>query len=469
MFRIRYKIIGAFLLISQPFLFYIHYQLRTILKDQWEEQVRQQMLGVAQAITYSDFLKDPQLLRKIKQLIQADLVVCNPTFHILSSTLSSLEERDLVLFLQGLSLSSDPRLSAPKSSLKAVLLFRSVPLDQNKYALVLTQTLFKTKTPLLTLLLFPEERFILPQTQATQTITRAMQWSTFFTIIVGIVLSLTITRPLEQLSAEAQRIATGNFTEPVKRKSRDEVGALALSFNQMQKELKKTQKNLLYHEHLSTLGKITARVAHEIRNPLTAMRMSLENAIRKVKQEKLPALPSLEMVVGEIDRLELLVQGLLTFSPLQKLDYSSTSLSTILHEVLHLLTPRLQHLKIHLNLQEDSQLPKVFMDAHKIKQVLFNLLLNALQAMPQGGTLTIKTFSPPQELEVQIQDTGKGVSLLQESHLFESFFTTRSDGTGLGLATCREIIEAHHGKIGYTRLALGSQFWFKIPQNLEKK
>lgn len=457
--RIRYKIIVPFLALFQGVLFVVYYQFNALLLTQIETQVRNQMIDVAYTLGQTHYhLRNPQILEKVKRLLHADIILCDAQFFPISGTLTEAKMQQLQFFLK-----HSQKNSIFLNKENPFLFAREVPLTEKKYAVVVAEIPEKSFKGFICLI-YPEERFLDPQQKSAQTLKQITQLSTILVIVVGIIISLTITRPLERLSREAKQITSMQRQAHLNFSGNDEVGELAVAFNQTLEKLKQAQEELLRAERLATLGKITARIAHEIRNPLTSIRMIIQNAKRRVEQQQLPQESSLQMVLQELDRLALIVQELLSFGNPTELRKKTFVLPPLIDEVLQLLQPRLQHLKIQFICDYSPTLPAVNADADKIKQVFLNLILNAIQAMPQGGTLTLKVEPlPEKKLKIRIQDTGVGVSPEAEQNLFHSFFTTRSDGTGLGLTTTQEIIQQHQGEIGFCRLTQGSEFWFTLP------
>jgi signal transduction histidine kinase len=158
---------------------------------------------------------------------------------------------------------------------------------------------------------------------------------------------------------------------------------------------------------------------------------------------------SMQAIVAAVDRLDALLSNLLQFSRSETTNHSSVDLNDVIRETVELLRAQAvqQHVLLELNL--DSQLPRIQGSATALRQVVLNLTTNSLQAMPQSGRLTCRTrWSKANEtVELEIADTGPGIDAAVRSRLFEPFFTTRAEGTGLGLALCREIVLQHGGRI----------------------
>ncbi|MEK7485625.1 MAG: ATP-binding protein [Planctomycetota bacterium] len=477
--RIRYKIVLPFLCLFILVFLFGYWHLAKTLSKQIEEQIGTQMREIVYSIGHTNYLRNQKIVEKVKALIHADLILGEQFNRILSSTLSVEETNQVLLWIREKNIFAVTPEIDPKSWPESSLIFREFRLPSGLYSIFATFLPEKRNPPCWMLLFFSEERFLAPQQKISRTLQYALYPALILIIGIGFLISLTITRPLEGLSSEAKQIAHGDWEKNLTVQTSDEVGELAQSFNLMLQELRHTQSELLQAEKLATLGKITARVAHEIRNPLTSIRMILQNAKRRIEQQQFPSSESFSLVMDEIDRLEWIIQELLSFGPNPpELKQAWIPLYPLLDGMLSIALTRFTHLKIKLQKEYDPRITTVYGDGDKIKQVFLNLLLNATQAMPNGGELKVKTqlqFSG--SIEITVCDTGMGVSPEAEAHLFKSFFTTRSNGTGLGLSTSREIVKQHQGEMGYRRKNPGSEFWFTLPhgndeiffQNAEKK
>lgn len=223
----------------------------------------------------------------------------------------------------------------------------------------------------------------------------------------------------------------------------------ALSYQFLGERLKK----LFHSDKLATVGKLAAGVAHEIRNPLTAIRSTVQY-IRKDLSDNKKTL--IDGVIGEVDRINQIIEGLLSFSRVSELQITNISVEELLDQTLLLLDPELRQHEItvqrHSNLT-DSNIPA---DASQLKQVFLNILLNSIQSMPNGGTITITTTDATGEERplyksefvcVTIKDTGSGIPEYDLPRVFDPFFTTKETGTGLGLSISYGIISKHGGEI----------------------
>ncbi len=309
-------------------------------------------------------------------------------------------------------------------------------------------------------------------------------------LVILFFITSTIIRPLQNMVFATNKIARGDMNHKVDISFQDEVGQLAQSFNQMTdalkianqklilwgktlekrveertKELKDMQDSMIQSEKMASLGKIAAGVAHEINNPLTSILINTHLMMEKTSKES-PFQENLNMISEETSRCSDIVKGLLEFARQNPPQKSYVDINEIVNTVIGILEKQVTLKNIQIFKKLEKKLPLIGVDASKIKQVFWNLIINAAEAMPQGGTLMISSRLSRSEqfIEVECLDTGVGISDEQKKKLFDPFFTTKGGGTGLGLAVSYGIIEQHHGRIDVkSQLSQGSSFTVSLP------
>lgn len=233
-----------------------------------------------------------------------------------------------------------------------------------------------------------------------------------------------------------------------------------------QDELKKTEMELFRSEKLAALGQLAAGFAHEIRNPLTSINLLIQSLI-----EKLPNKGSyredLSIIEEEILRINEIIDQFLKFAKPSKPVFEKTEIIPILEEVLQLLKIQIEKQKVTVK-REFSALPPIIIDKEQIKQVFFNLILNAIQAMPHGGELKLETrlSEDGKFVKLQFKDSGIGIPHENMARLFDPFYTTKDNGIGLGLSIVHRIIDQHQGRIEVdSTLGKGTLFTIWLPMN----
>ena len=282
-----------------------------------------------------------------------------------------------------------------------------------------------------------------------------------------------ITKPLQNMVLATDRIAQGNLNHKVSVSYHDEVGQLADSFNRMTEDLKKanekliiwgktlekrvgertrelrnTQDSLIQSEKMASLGKMAAGVAHEINNPLTSILINTHLMLEQTLEDS-PFQENLRLIADETARCSTIVKGLLEFSRQHPPLKDPSDLTELLRRTVKLLENQVAFQNIQIERNFQYNLPPVCIDKGQIKQVIWNLMINAAEAMPNGGKLTISSRFLPKtnQVEITFADTGIGIPKKNLNKLFDPFYTTKNSGTGLGLAVSYGIINQHNGKI----------------------
>lgn len=213
-------------------------------------------------------------------------------------------------------------------------------------------------------------------------------------------------------------------------------------------ERRRLEQQLHDSEKLATLGRMVASVSHEIKNPLGIIRSTAAILGKRVRREAPGNEHLAEIIVAETGRLDGVVREFLDFARPQTLRSSPESINDVLRQALAFLGPELSERKVVSRLELDEQLPPLVMDREQIYRALLNIMLNAVQAMPEGGTLTLRSRRAPKGRQVvEIVDTGEGIREEEREKIFSPFHTGRHRGTGLGLAIVKNIIDAHRGTI----------------------
>lgn len=260
--------------------------------------------------------------------------------------------------------------------------------------------------------------------------------------------------------------------------SPSELGFISSSINgfaetimKEQRERERLRNAIQQQEKLASLGQLVAGVAHEIRTPLTAIKTRVQLWQRLAKGQKRAGAPkglapdSMNMVVEELDRIERLVRQLLFFSKERKLSTRRVDLHELLNSCLRTLDERITMQKIRVMMHYGLENPQIMADESGIRQVILNLLANAVEAMPRGGKVLIETLNRAETVSVAVEDSGKGIAEEVAGKMFDPFFTTKETGTGLGLSIAYEIVRLHRGTIDYASGKNGgSRFTVSLPR-----
>lgn len=287
--------------------------------------------------------------------------------------------------------------------------------------------------------------------------------------VIAVPISRLITRPIDKLVGATGRLAQGDMAVRVAPEGSSELAMLATSFNQLAETLQETQQQLLHKERLASMGQLAAGVAHEINNPLGTI-LLFADILYKETPEDDPSREDLALIVAEAQRCKQIVAGLLNFARQQQVALQRTDVNALLQQVAETLRHDPALCEVAIVAQFDPALPAIQADPGQLQQVFINLMRNACEAMPGGGTLTLRTRAlGDQEVEIQVSDTGTGIAADDQSKMFTPFFTTKpvGKGTGLGLSIVYGIIKMHRGQISVqSEEGVGTTFTVVLPVEL---
>jgi signal transduction histidine kinase len=290
--------------------------------------------------------------------------------------------------------------------------------------------------------------------------------------VAMLALAYLIQRPMVELQEKMEQVSEGDLNVSVSFANRnDEIGDLGRNFNYMMQQLRETREEIeVLHrtqisraEHLATLGELAAGLAHEIRNPLAGIAGVIEIVGRDLPTSS-PARAVVKDVRQEIARISRTLTDLLETARPHPPQIRQSNLNTTVEHAVMLARQQVLSKPIKIELQKAPDLPEVEHDSDQIHQVLLNLLLNAEQAVEGAGTVNVHVGSQDDCASIVISDTGRGISPQVLSNIFRPFYTTKGNGTGLGLSLARRIVEEHHGRIEVSSIVgKGSQFTVFLP------
>ena len=287
-----------------------------------------------------------------------------------------------------------------------------------------------------------------------------------------VVLTYTVQRPMVELQQKIAKLGTGDLTVSVSFAHRnDEIGDLGRNFNQMVKQLResRTEIETLHRtqmsraEHMATLGEMATGLAHEIRNPLAGIAGVIEIIGRDLPTTS-PARAVVKDVRQEIARINRIVTDLLQTARPHPPKVRKSDLNTTVEHAVMLGRQQALSKSSEITLHKDPSLPEIEHDSDQIHQVMLNLLLNALQAIDVNGKVAVTVEMRGQNAVIEVADNGRGIPAENVPNIFRPFFTTKGDGTGLGLSLARRIVEDHQGRIDVTStVGKGTTFSVVLP------
>jgi signal transduction histidine kinase len=277
---------------------------------------------------------------------------------------------------------------------------------------------------------------------------------TLVVILVFSILSGRATRSLEVLAQAADEVGAGNYEPSLPKAGGDEVGRLSAAFRLMVGKIRETLEQIEQSRQMAAIGEFASQIAHEIRNPLTSLKLNLQGLDRDVRDGMISEDSSvpIDICLREVQRLDRVVGGVLTLARPHDENGTSFAAHEVLNECIDMLRAQFGEtgILVSMDLRADSDM--IQGNREDIKSAVLNLLLNAAQEMPSGGEIilaseTVQTADGKNALSISIVDTGPGVSDEVRESIFRPFFSTKSEGTGLGLSVALRIAEAHGGTL----------------------
>jgi two-component system NtrC family sensor kinase len=290
-------------------------------------------------------------------------------------------------------------------------------------------------------------------------------------LMILLLVNRIVLRPVNELVAATHKVAAGDLRYKLVVNTGDEIATLANSFNEMTQKLSEAQRQVYQSQKLAAVGQLAAGVAHEINNPLTGV-LTYSSYLLKRAADKPEFKDDLDVIVRETQRCRGIVKGLLDFARPSPPEKHPSEVNEIVERAIRIVQAQLTAHRVDVHRQLGADLPTVNADANQIQQILVNLLLNANDAIGEGGgTVTVATAlkasngmgeAPTREIQFSVSDTGCGIPAEHLEHIFEPFFSTKGrKGTGLGLAVAWGIVERHNGRI-QVESAVGKGTTFRV-------
>jgi signal transduction histidine kinase len=285
-----------------------------------------------------------------------------------------------------------------------------------------------------------------------------------------------VTLPVEQLAEAARSVASGNWSTQVEVTSSDELGELAEAFNRMTHELLGQKEQLVQTERVAAWRELARRLAHELKNPLFPLQLTVENLVRARQQspEQFDEVfrESSSTLLAEIANLKAIISRFSEFSKMPQPQFQQIQLNDVVQNVARLFQAQLRSPEgppIHCALELGEGMTPIAADPELLHRALSNLVLNAMDAMAKGGTLTLRTRQEGEHAVLEVADTGTGLTPEECERLFTPYYTSKSHGTGLGLAIVQSVASDHGGKISVrSEPGRGTTFVIELPRDHER-
>ena len=311
------------------------------------------------------------------------------------------------------------------------------------------------------------------------TLARRIRLLAFGVICIGIFLGFLVswwgaarvTRPVRKLMEGAREVSAGNWKARVDVRGRSEIGQLAQAFNRMTEQLTEQRERLLQAERVAAWRELARRLAHELNNPIFPLQTTVENLQRAKEQnpEQFEEVfrESTGILLSEIENLQSIVGRFSDFAKMPPPELGPVNLNDIVRGVARLFESQFRAVgrpPITSELHLDEHLPTIQADSALLHRAIENLVLNAMDAMPGGGVLMLRTTHENGNVHLEISDTGKGLTQEESERLFTPYYTTKQHGTGLGLAIAQSVVSDHGGRISVeSESGVGTSFHIDFP------
>jgi signal transduction histidine kinase len=411
----------------------------SLVRRALEGRVVNQLAGAALAVSRSDFASNQMILGRIKEITGADVLTYTLSGEALASTAPAASRAELFATVTG-----DRSIAAAAAGETVV---RRTTCGEVACYVAYTRV---PATPDTIVALIEEASELNAATRAIQrTILLSAALGAIVLVLVSQVVARRVTRPIARLVAFTRDVAGGSRGQRAV-VGHDEIGDLAGAFNDMLDRLESAQDSAVRSEKLALAGLLAARVAHDIRNPLSSLKMQAQLLRSRVAGDEGQAM--IEAVLHDVDQVESVVRGLLELAKPGEMNARPTRLNDVVRDVLVYMRLQLMHSRIAVSGELAEPLPPIPLDAQRFKQALLNVITNAMEAMAGGGRLAVTTRLADDAASVvlSICDDGSGVDPAMLDSVFDPFVSSKRDGVGLGLVNTRSIVESHGGTVRLT-------------------
>jgi signal transduction histidine kinase len=434
--RLQHRIVIPFIVIALLATTAAAYVTWTVTSGAMQSRLQTLLRDSATVVSRSDLALNPAILRTVQQIIGAHIITFDDQGRVIAST-TTAEQAELIdaarrVVASHRGLEAAPDVESADCGVPCLIAHRPVVTRPGAVVALIAET-----TELST---------------ALRTVARAILFAAAISVLVMVLVSQAVVRrvtaPLERLIAFVSELTPATTRRaPV---GNDEIGELASAFNKTLDRLEHSQTALVRSEKLALAGLIAARVAHDIRNPLSSIKMQSQ-LLRSRLEDDRDAAASLTAVLHDIDQMESVILDLLELARPGQLKREPTAVNAIIRDGLRQLAAQFKHRKIMVETMLDDSLPGLLIDQHRFRQALLNVLINASEAMPTGGTLTVSSRRQGHEaVLVEICDDGIGVDPGLIDRVFDPFVSSKRDGVGLGLVNAKAVVEGHGGQIRLT-------------------
>jgi len=431
--RLHHRIVIPFAIIAVVAIFASAVLTLAVMSREFQSRARTQMINTAEVITRGGFAVNPAILRSVKMITGADVITFDAGGAPISTTVDP-SRTELIAAVTGPA-AQQARAAGPGGLVlemscgnPCIVSYRPVAARPGIMVAVVYET------------------------AATTAAIRAVSRSILLTalaslaglVLVSQVVARRVTAPIAALAHFSQEVGAGSSARAAV--GDDEVGRLGRAFNQMLDRLDESKVASVRNEKLALAGLFAARVAHDIRNPLASIKINaqlLESAVRGHQRNA----AAIDAVLHDVGTVEAVIRDLIELARPGELRLVPVDVNVVLRTVMRQLDARLTHRRVAASLSLPDRLPLARLDTERFSQVMMNVIINAIDAMPNGGSLTVATHADGAQLVIDVDDDGTGVDPALADRVFDPFVSSKPDGVGLGLVNAKAVVEGHGGRI----------------------
>lgn len=434
--RLHHRIVIPFAVVALVATSASAFLALTAVSYAFEARVVTQVLNIADVISRGGFAFNPAILRSVKSITGADVITFDEAGAIVSTTVDA-SRVDLIREVT-VTAAAEARRAGPGGLVKQIAC--GAPCYVSYRPVI-------DRPGVLLAIVMESSESIAAVEAVSRTILGAALASMVALILVSQLVARRVTAPIADLVRFSQEVGHGTSRRAVE--GDDDIGRLGRAFNQMLDRLDESRALKVRNEKLALAGMFAARVAHDIRNPLASMKINaqmLEPAVRG----DVPNAALVNAMLYDISQVEWVIRDLIELARPSELRRVPADLNAVIRAVIRQLDIRLTHRKIQTSLVLPDRQPLVMIDTERFTQALTNVIVNAVDAMPGGGTLTISTRSDGATVTIEIDDDGVGIDPGMVTRVFDPFVSTKPEGVGLGLVNAKAVVEGHGGEIALT-------------------
>ena len=422
-----------------------------VISREFESRIRARALNTSEVISREGFAFNPAILGSVKGITGVDILSFDETGTLVATTADSANTAVIDAVSRAL-----PEAAAGAASGVVRELDCEVP------CLVAFRSVID-RPGAITAVVVQAAELEAAVAAVSQTILMTGLASVAALILVSQVVARRVTAPIDELVMFSEEVAGGSSRRA--KEGDDDIGRLARAFNRMLDRLDESKMMKVRNEKLALAGLFAARVAHDIRNPLASMKINAQMLEAQVKG--IPKSAALvNATLHDISQVESVIRDLIELARPSELRRIPTDANALIRAVVRQLDARFSHRRVQTTLTLPDRLPPVSLDPERFTQVLTNVFVNAIDAMPDGGVLTVSTRSDGTEMVIEVDDDGAGIDPAMVTRVFDPFVSTKPEGVGLGLVNAKAIVEGHGGRIALTpRQPRGTRARIVLPVN----